>query len=156
MGWSPDSKATSANQVFREEAVVKPKISLITLGVADLERSRRFYMDGLGLPRREGGDENVVFLQLGSLVLALWRRDHMAADAGVTAEGEGFRAFSLAHNVGSKDEVDAILQQAVDAGATLLKPAAEAFWGGYTGYFQDLDGFLWEVAWNPFMPDLAE
>jgi uncharacterized protein len=134
---------------------MKPRVSLVTLGVTDLQRARRFYMDGLGLPRREGGDENVVFLQMGALVLALWRRDHMAADAGVSAEGEGFRAFSLAHNVESRDEVDAVLRQAVEAGGTLLKPGADAFWGGYTGLFADPDGFLWEVAWNPDMPDLA-
>lgn len=135
---------------------MKPRVSLVTLGVTDIERARRFYVEGLGLPVREGGDENVVFLQMGALVLALWRRDHMAADAGLPAEGDGFRAFSLAHNVATREEVDAVLRQAVDAGATLLKPAEEAFWGGYTGYFQDPDGFLWEVAWNPHMPDLAE
>lgn len=135
---------------------MKPKISLITLGVADLERARRFYVDGLGLPVREGGDENVVFLQVGALVLALWRREHMAEDAGVSPEGEGFRAFTLAHNVESKEEVDAVLAQAVAAGATLLKPGADAFWGGYTGIFTDPDGFIWEIAWNPFMPDLAQ
>ena len=114
---------------------MKPKISLVTLGVTDLERSRRFYMDGLGLPRREGGDDRVVFLQLGTLVLALWEREDMAADAGVSSAGEGFRAFSLAHNVESKEEVDAILQQAAESGGAILKPGAEAFWGGYTGYF---------------------
>ena len=134
---------------------MEPRISLITLGVTDLERARRFYVEGLGLPVREGGDENVVFVQMGSQVIGLWGREALAADAGVSAEGEGFRAFSLAHNVESKEAVDAVLRQAVDAGATLLKPATEAFWGGYTGYFADPDGFLWEVAWNPFMPDLA-
>jgi catechol 2,3-dioxygenase-like lactoylglutathione lyase family enzyme len=134
---------------------LKPKISLVTLGVTDLDRARRFYVDGLGLPQREGGDENVVFLQMGSQVLALWRRDHMAEDAGVPPEGEGFRAFSLAHNVASKEEVDAVLREAVAAGATLLKAGAEAFWGGYTGMFADPEGFLWEVAWNPLMPDIA-
>lgn len=134
---------------------VKPKISLITLGVADLGRARRFYVEGLGLPVREGGDENVVFLQLGEVVLALWGRDDMAADAGVSSEGEGFRAFTLAHNVESKEAVDAVLREAVDAGATLLKPGADAFWGGYTGIFADPNGFIWEIAWNPFMPDLA-
>jgi hypothetical protein len=135
---------------------MKPKISLITLGVSDLARSRRFYVDGLGLTPREGGDENVVFIQMGSVVLGLWRREDLAADAGVPSGGEGFRALSLAHNVESKEEVDVLLRQAVEAGAKLVKPGAEAFWGGYTGYFEDPDGFLWEVAWNPFMPDLAE
>ena len=128
---------------------MQPKISLITLGVSDLARSRRFYVDGLGLPQREGGDENVVFLQMGALVLALWGREDMAADAGVPSAGDGFRAFTLAHNVEAKEEVDAVLRQAVAAGGTLLKPGADAFWGGYQGYFTDPDGFLWEVAWNP-------
>ena len=134
---------------------MEPRISLITLGVSDLERSRRFYVDALGLPVREGGDENVIFLQMGAQVLALWKQEHMAADVGVPLDGQGSRAFSLAHNVASKEEVDSVLREAVAAGANLLKPAADAFWGGYTGLFADPDGFLWEVAWNPFMPDLA-
>ena len=134
---------------------MKPRISLITLGVTDLARARRFYVDGLGLPVRDGGDENVVFIQMGSQVLGLWGRESLAEDAGVAAEGGGFRAFTLAHNVESKEEVDAVLRQAVEAGATLLKPGADAFWGGYTGHFSDPDGFVWEVAWNPFMPDLV-
>jgi catechol 2,3-dioxygenase-like lactoylglutathione lyase family enzyme len=134
---------------------MKPKISIVTLGVADLERSMRFYIEGLGLPRREGGDDRVCFLQLGELVLALWMREDMAEDAGVSSEGEGFQPFSVAHNVESKEEVDAVLRQASDAGGTILKPGADAFWGGYTGYFSDPDGFRWEVAWNPTMPDLV-
>ena len=133
---------------------MEPRVSLITLGVSDLERSRRFYVDGLGLPVRHA-DDSVVFLQMDALVLALWGREDLAADAGIPAAGEGFRGFSLAHNVRSKDEVDVVLRQAVEAGGTLVKAGVDAFWGGYTGYFADPDGFLWEVAWNPDMPDLA-
>jgi catechol 2,3-dioxygenase-like lactoylglutathione lyase family enzyme len=138
------------------EPQMKPRVSLVTLGVADLARSRRFYVDGLGLPVRDIGSEAVVFLQMGATVLALWGRQDLAEDAGVSPEGSGFRSFSLAHNVTSKAEVDALLRQAVEAGGTLIKPATDAVWGGYTGYFADPDGFLWEVAWNPDMPDLAE
>lgn len=135
---------------------MEPRISLITLGVTDLARARRFYVDGLGLTEREGSTAEVAFLQMQpGLVLALWSRESLAHDAGVDAAGEGFRAVTFAHNVESRETVDVVLTQAVDAGARLLKPGAEAFWGGYTGYFEDPEGFVWEVAWNPFMPDLA-
>lgn len=134
---------------------MEPRVSLITLGVSDLERARRFYVDGLDLPVRDGGDGAVVFIQMNGLLLALWGREALAEDAGVAAAGEGFPGFSLAHNVASKEEVDIVLREALAAGGTLVKPATKAFWGGYTAYFADPDGFLWEVAWNPFMPDLA-
>jgi hypothetical protein len=135
---------------------MKPRISLITLGVRDLERSRRFYQDGLGLPRRDENADGVVFLQLQGIVLALWPREELANDAGVADDGSGFAGISLAHNLDSKQAVDALLDEAVAAGASLVKPAQDVFWGGYAGYFADPDGYLWEIAWNPFMPDLAE
>jgi catechol 2,3-dioxygenase-like lactoylglutathione lyase family enzyme len=135
---------------------MKPRLSFVTLGVSDLERSRRFYVEGLGLPVREPGGDDVVFVDMGTMVLGLWSLTNLAEDAGVSPEGNGFRAFSLAHNVPSKEDVDIVLEQAVEAGGRLVKPAKDTFWGGYTGYFADPDGFLWEVAWNPFMPDLAE
>jgi catechol 2,3-dioxygenase-like lactoylglutathione lyase family enzyme len=134
---------------------VKPRISFVTLGVADLERSRRFYVDGLGLPVRQPENEGVVFLDMGSMVLGLWGIEDLKADAGYPSAVEGFRGMSIAHNVPTKEEVDAVLQQAVDAGGTLVKAGHDAPWGGHTGYFADPDGHLWEVAWNPFMPDLA-
>lgn len=127
---------------------MEPRISLITLGVSDLERSIRFYRDGLGLPRRDG-PEGIAFFETSGTWLSLYAREALAADATVSAEGSGFRGFTLAHNVGSPEEVDRLLQQAVDSGATLLKPGQEVFWGGYSGYFSDPDGFLWEMAWNP-------
>jgi catechol 2,3-dioxygenase-like lactoylglutathione lyase family enzyme len=129
---------------------MKPRISLITLGVADLERSTKFYRDGLGLPVM-GDHDGVTFFELRGTWLSLFPREELAKDAGIPAEGSGFAAFSLAHNVASKEEVDAVLQQAGDAGAKIVKPAQDAFWGGYSGYFADPDGFLWEVAWNPEM-----
>lgn len=133
---------------------MEPRISLITLGVADLEVARRFYVEGLGLPVRMAADE-VVFLQMNGLVLALYGRDALANDAGVSADGEGFRGFSLAHNVPVREGVDEVLRQVVEAGGRIVKPAEEKAWGGYAGYFTDPDGHLWEVAWNPGMPDLA-
>jgi len=127
---------------------VEPRITLITLGVSDLDRSIRFYRDGLGLPRRDG-PEGIAFFETRGTWLSLYSRESLAEDATVSPQGSGFRGFTLAHNVASTEEVDRTLQQAVDAGATLTKPARKASWGGYSGYFADPDGFLWEVAWNP-------
>jgi hypothetical protein len=127
---------------------MQPRISLVTLGVADLERSTVFYRDGLGLPA-DASNPGVVFFPLAGAWLSLFPREELAADANVPVQGEGFRSISLAHNVASREEVDAVLQQAVQAGAALVKPAQDAIWGGYSGYFADPDGHLWEVAWNP-------
>jgi catechol 2,3-dioxygenase-like lactoylglutathione lyase family enzyme len=128
---------------------MEPRISLITLGVADLDRAIRFYRDGLGLPMREGS-EGVAFFMTKGTWLGLFPWNELAADATVPAEGSGFRGFTLAHNLRSKEEVDALLAHVQTVGATLVKPAQDAEWGGYTGYFADPDGYLWEVAWNPF------
>ena len=125
-----------------------PRITLITLGVSDLERSVRFYRDGLGLPLRDG-PEGIAFFETGSTWLSLYPRESLAGDATVPAEGSGFRGFAIAHNVRTKEEVDATLDEAVAAGAKLLKPAQEVFWGAYSGYFADPDGFMWEIAFNP-------
>lgn len=128
---------------------MKPRISMITLGVRDIERSIRFYEEGLGLPRMESPPE-VAFFTLNGSWLALYGREALAEDAGVPCDDVGFSGFSIAHNVESEAEVDALLAQAVDAGATLVKPAQKVFWGGYSCYFSDPDGHLWEVAHNPF------
>lgn len=131
---------------------MKPKLSLVTLGVRDLSRARAFYRDGLGWPLAEGSNEQVAFFEVGlRLRLALFGREALAEDAGVPAEGRGFAGFALAHNVGSPAEVDETLAQAVRAGARLVKPGRHTDWGGYAGYFADPDGVLWEVAHNPFM-----
>jgi hypothetical protein len=127
---------------------MEQRLSLVTLGVADLERSRRFYEDGLGW-RRGNAHAEVVFFQLGGIVLALFARTALAADAGLAAAGSGFGGIVLAYNARSRAEVDAVLAEAIAAGATVLKPAQDAFWGGYSGYFADPDGHSWEVAWNP-------
>lgn len=134
---------------------MKPRITVITLGVDDLERAVRFYRDGLGL-KTEGivGTEfehgAVAFFELeGGLRLALWPRRSLAHDAGVTPGGGSATEFTLGHNVHSATAVDGVMEQARQAGAKLVKPAGPTFWGGYAGYFQDPDGHLWEVVWNP-------
>jgi len=130
---------------------MKPRISLITLGVGDLPRSRAFY-ERLGFPLKKESSEDIAFVQMADrLVLALFPREKLAEDAHVQNDGSGFRSFTLAHNVASPTDVDAVLAEAVAAGATLQKPGQQVSWGGYSGYFADPDGFLWEVAYNPFM-----
>ena len=128
---------------------MKPRISMITLGVRDMARSVRFYEQGLGLPRMDSPPE-VAFFTLDGSWLGLYGRDALAEDVGVSAAGSGFAGVTLAHNVDSEAAVDALLAQATAAGATLVKPAQRVFWGGYSGYFADPDGHLWEVAYNPF------
>jgi catechol 2,3-dioxygenase-like lactoylglutathione lyase family enzyme len=123
------------------------RLSLVTLGVADLARSLRFY-ETLGW-KRGNDDANVVFIQLPGFILALWARAALAEDAGL-ADGGGFGGVTLAYNARSRGEVDAVLAEAVAAGARLLKPAHDTVWGGYSGYFADVDGHPWEVAFNPF------
>jgi hypothetical protein len=129
---------------------VKPHITIITLGVDNLDRSIAFYQKGLGLPRKEG-PEDIAFFETEGTMLALYSRDKLAEDITVPAEGSGFRGFTLAHNVESPEAVDATLEEAVAAGAELIKPGQKAFWGGYSGYFKDPDGFYWEIAHNPFL-----
>lgn len=136
---------------------MEPRISLITLGVADLERSLVFYRDGLGLPT-EGiiGQEfehgAVAFFKLaGGLTLALWAQDDIAFDTGLAKAPANSTAFTLAHNTLRREEVDAVMAVADRAGAVVVKRPQDTFYGGYAGYFQDPDGHLWEVAWNPAM-----
>ena len=134
---------------------MKPRITLLTLGVDDLERAVRFYRDGLGW-KTEGiiGKEfehgAVAFFDLhGGLRLALWPRKSLAHDAGVVAGPRSTTEISIAHNVGSKAEVDAVMAEVRKAGAQIIKAAHDTFYAGYAGYFADPDGHLWEVAWNP-------
>jgi uncharacterized protein len=128
---------------------MKPRISMITLGVADMQRAVEFYEKRLGLPLKDATPD-VAFFNLNGSWLGLYGRDALAKDAAVSPGGGGFDGVALAHNVVSEAEVDEVLAQAVAAGATLTKPAQKAFWGGYHGYFHDPDGHLWEVAHNPF------
>ncbi len=134
---------------------MKPSITVLTLGVSDLERSLAFYRDGLGLPTegivgREFEYGAVAFFKFqAGQMLALWPRASIARDAGLAVQPASATEFTIGHNVGSKAEVDAVMEQAARAGATIVTGAGETFWGGYAGYFQDPDGHLWEVVWNP-------
>ncbi|KPQ22552.1 MULTISPECIES: VOC family protein [unclassified Halomonas] len=131
---------------------MKPKISLITLGVHDLQRAIRFYRDGLGLPEHATDSEEVAFFKTEGAWLSLFPRKALASDIGIADDApSGFSGMTLAHNVANQDAVDQVLEQAVAAGAELIKPAEEVFWGGYSGYFRDPEGHYWEVAYNPFM-----
>lgn len=125
-------------------------ISFITLGVADLKRSRDFYR-ALGWRESPASEENIAFFQAGSVAFALFPRAALADDASVPAAGSGFAGFTLAHNVPSEAAVVATLDEAVAAGATLVRAADRVFWGGFRGYFADPDGYLWEVCHNPFV-----
>ena len=134
---------------------MKPRITLITLAVDDLQASLAFYRDGLGLATPGIVGEQfehgaVAFFDLQSgLKLALWPRDSLAHDTGLAKAACSATEFSIGHNVATREEVDAVMEQAQRAGAKIVKPPQSAFWGGYAGYFQDPDGHLWEVAWNP-------
>ncbi len=134
---------------------MQPRITVITIGVDDLETSLRFYRDGLGLPTHgiigtEFAHGAVAFFELHAGVrLAIWPRTSIAHDTGLTAGAPSPTDWTLGHNVSSKAEVDAVMEQARHAGAVIVKPAQDTFWGGYAGYFQDPDQHLWEVVWNP-------
>lgn len=134
---------------------MKPRLSMVTLGVDDLDRAVRFYAEGLGLKTdgvvgREFEHGAVAFFDLeGGMRLALWPRASLARDSGLPQSAPGSVDVCLAHNVSSREEVDAVMRQAADAGARTVKTAADTFWGGYAGYFHDPDRHLWEVAWNP-------
>jgi len=134
---------------------MKPRITVITIGVDDLEASLRFYREGLGFPTegiigKEFEHGAVAFIELqGGLRLALWPRTSIAHDAGLAIGPKSPTEMTLGHNVASKSDVDAVMAKAEAAGATIIKPAHDTFWGGYSGYFQDPDGHLWEVVWNP-------
>ncbi len=134
---------------------MEPRVSLITIGVGDLARSKAFY-GKLGFSPSSVGGGEVVFMQAGAVALCLFPRESLADDADVSADGSGFRGIAIAHNVREKHEVDAVIAEAVVAGGTLAKAAHDASWGGRSGYFADPDGHLWEVAWNPHFPLAAD
>ena len=140
---------------------MQARMSMITLGVADLPRARAFYKDGLGLPLLERDGDEVAFFNLNGTWLGLFPWEELAKDAGIAAanimpqkdsisKASIFRGVSISHNMVSEDAVDMQMDKAIAAGATLLKPPQKVFWGGYSGYFADLDGHLWEIAYNPF------
>lgn len=127
------------------------RVSVITLGVQNLNRARKFYEEGLGWRASQATGGSIVVYKAGNLLVTLFPRDELAADAGLRNAGKpgAFDGMTLAYNAGSRDLVDMVMTQAETAGATITKRAQEAFWGGYSGAFRDLDGHTWEVAWNP-------
>ena len=129
---------------------LSPRINIITLGVTDIKRSIAFYEDGLGWKKSPASQENIIFFRLNGIVLALYNRDALAEDAGIESFGNGFTGITLAYNTSGIEETDEIMKHVAKAGAKIIKPAQKAFWGGYSGYFKDLDGHLFEVAYNPF------
>lgn len=133
---------------------MKPYISLVTLGVSNLQKSFQFY-EGLGFPS-DGIQGDVAFFKLKGTWLSLYPRHLLAKDAGVEHTTSSFSGITLAHNVVSTEEVDALMIEAEKAGAVVTDPAHKREWGGYSGYFKDLDGYLWEVAWNPYNPELVQ
>jgi predicted lactoylglutathione lyase len=127
------------------------RVSILTLGVADLARSRAFY-ERLGWRASSVSNDSITFFQAGGLILALYSRAELAKDANLAPESQGFPGFTVSFNARTRSEVDKVLREAEKAGAKILKPAQEAFWGGYSGYFADPDSFIWEVAFNPSFP----
>jgi hypothetical protein len=130
---------------------MEQRLSLVTLGVRDMARARGFY-ERLGWRASSASNDAVTFFQGGGAVLGLYGRDALADDASVSPDGSGFSGVALAHNTASREAVDAVIAEAQAAGGTVVKPAEDVFWGGYSGYFADPDGHLWEVAWNPHFP----
>jgi predicted lactoylglutathione lyase len=133
---------------LRQEKTMEQRISLVTLGVKDLVASKRFYVDGLGW-KPVFQNQEIIFFQVGGMIFALFLRDKLAEDFQTDPATFGRAGMSLAYNVREKSEVDPLMKQAASAGATILRSARQASWGGYSGYFADPDGFAWEVAWNP-------
>lgn len=129
---------------------MRPKINIVTLGVKDFKASLEFYKDGLGWKTSSASQGNIAFFPLGGIVLALYPRELLAEDAKLNQEGSGFTGITLAYNAKSVEEVDKVLSQVKKLGATIVKKAENVFWGGYSGYFSDIDGHLWEVAYNPY------
>jgi catechol 2,3-dioxygenase-like lactoylglutathione lyase family enzyme len=138
---------------------MEPRLTVVTLGVSDLERAVAFYRDGLGWPLSGASNEEIAFFEVGGTVLALYPYEALAADANMEADadpqGGGFSGFTLAQNVADREQVSRVLREAEVAGAKIVKEAQDVFWGGHSGYFADPDGHLWEVAWSPDIP-LAE
>ncbi|MEL6164236.1 MAG: VOC family protein [Cyanobacteria bacterium J06641_2] len=129
---------------------MRQQLSIVTLGVKDLQRSLKFYKDGLGWKPSNASNENITFFQMGGVVFSLYPRDKLAEDVKIKPDGDGFSGITLAYNAKDKTEVDNVLKQVESLGAKIVKKAEKVFWGGYSGYFSDFDGHLWEVAWNPF------
>jgi uncharacterized protein len=130
---------------------MQARINIITLGVTDFNKAVEFYEKGMGWPKSTASQDDIAFFKLTGIVLALYPREKLAEDITISPEGSGFSGFTLAYNAKDEPEVDRILEKVKSLGATIIKPAQKVFWGGYSGYFRDLDGYLFEVAFNPFI-----
>lgn len=129
---------------------MKQHLHIITLGVADFERSRKFYTETLGWKPAAASQDDIAFFQAGGAVFAIYPREKLAEDAGISAQGSGFAGFTMSYNAQSESEVDEIIQQVSSKGGVIAKQPQKVFWGGYSSYIADPDGYLWEVAYNPF------
>jgi uncharacterized glyoxalase superfamily protein PhnB len=129
---------------------MRQKLNLVTLGVKDFDRAVDFYKNGLGWKTSSANTGDTAFFPMGGIVLSLYPREKLAEDAMVDAHGSGFSGITLSYNTKSQEEVDEVLRAVDKIGGKIVKPGQKVFWGGYNGYFADLDGYLWEVAWNPF------
>lgn len=129
---------------------MRQKLNLITLGVENFDKAVDFYEAGLGWKKSSASQGDIAFFQLGGIVMALYPKKLLAKDAGINEAGNGFSGITIAYNAKSEQEVDHVLQEVERLGAKIIKPAEKVFWGGYSGYFKDLDGYLFEVAYNPF------
>lgn len=131
---------------------MEARITMVSLGVRDLGRATAFYETVLGWEKTMASNESISFFRLNGILLGLYGWEPLAEDAGVPSEGLGFRGVALAYNTRSKEEVDNVFRELEEKGATIVKAPDDVFWGGYSGYFSDPDGHLWEVAWNPYLP----
>ena len=129
---------------------MRQKLNIVTLGVEDLERSLKFYRDGLGWKPSSASNENIAFFQMGGVAIALYPPEKLVEDVKTNSGSSGFSGITLAYKAKDEEEVDKVLKEVESLGATIVKKAEKVFWGGYSGYFADFDGHLWEVAWNPF------
>ena len=136
---------------MKQPKKMNQRLTMVSLGVSDLRKSTGFYEDVLGWEKTPASNESISFFWLNGILLGLYGWDSLAEDAGVSSEGKGFRGMALAYNTHSKDEVDRLFDSLREHGVTIVKDPQEVFWGGYSGYFSDPDGHLWEIAWNPFL-----
>lgn len=130
---------------------MEQRLTLVTLGVSDLENSTRFYEEIFGWEKAKSSSENITFFRLNGMMLSLYERDKLAEDAGVNPEGEGFSGFTLSYNTRSEKEVDEIIERLRNENVKIIKKPQKVFWGGYSSYIADPDGYLWEIAYNPYM-----
>jgi uncharacterized glyoxalase superfamily protein PhnB len=137
--------------VKSQNTTMDQRLTIITLGVENVKVSTDFYENTMGWIKMESSNENITFFKLNGIMLSLFQKDSLAEDAEVQAEGTGFKSFSIAYNANSKDEVNAVFKDLTDKRVKIIKQPKEVFWGGYSGYFADPDGFLWEVAYNPYL-----